>query len=135
MRINSKDSQAINEGNASLRITPADKVSKTKDIRRFFGPGVRRERTEVLDLLAMPSSGTRPRVGIIVAKHGQKNVQRNLVKRRLKEIARTNLLPSLRKENRRLDILIRAKKQAYRSDFSWLESEAKEALKAICSST
>jgi len=74
-------------------------------------------------------------VGIIVAKHGQNNVQRNLVKRRLKEIARTNLLPNLRKQNRRLDILIRAKKKAYRSDFSWLESEAKEALKAICSST
>ncbi len=127
--------QATKDEMSSLCITSADRVSKTKDIRRLFGFGALRRGTESLELLVTPSRELRPRVGVVVPKYGHKNVQRNLVKRRLKEIARTSLLPSLKKTNRRLDVLIRAKKKAYRSDFSWLEREANVALKTICSST
>jgi ribonuclease P protein component len=135
MSINPTGQQLTIDGISSMCITSADRVSKTKEIRRLFGPRALRRGTEALEILAMPSRELRPRVGVVVPKHGHKNVQRNLVKRRLKEIARTILLPSLKNNNRNLDVLIRAKKRAYRSDFSWPEREAKSTLKAICSST
>ena len=75
--------------------------------------------TEHLEARASASLFSHPRVGIVVPKHRQKVVDRNRVKRRLRELTRTTLLPALG----RVDLLIRAKPEAYRSTFNELMVE------------
>ena len=123
-----------NEGPTSLLFTAGDRITKTAEIRRLLAARSLTERTIALEVLAASSLSDRPRIGVVVPKYGKNSVQRNLVKRRLKEIARTSLLPRLKTNNKRLDVLIRAKKQAYGRDFSGLSAEAKKTLEKICSS-
>jgi ribonuclease P protein component len=52
----------------------------------------------------------------VVPKHGQNIVDRNRTKRRLREIARLQLLPRVGN----LDVLIRAKPKAYTATFDQL---------------
>jgi ribonuclease P protein component len=72
--------------------------------------------TERLEARASASLLLYPRVGIVVPKHRRKIVDRNRVKRRLREIVRTGLLPELNG----VDLLIRAKPEAYSSSFEQL---------------
>jgi RNase P protein component len=55
-----------------------------------------RIRVEYLDVRAMPSALPYARVGFVVPKYGHTSVDRNRLKRRLRELVRTRLLPSLR---------------------------------------
>jgi ribonuclease P protein component len=57
-----------------------------------------------------------PRVGVVVPKYGRNIVDRNRTKRRLRELARLRLLPLLGQ----VDLLLRAKPQAYQSSFEQL---------------
>ena len=75
--------------------------------------------TERLEARASTSLLSHPRVGIVVPKHRRKIVERNLVKRRLREIVRTGLLPNIAG----VDLLIRAKPEAYSSSFEQLSDE------------
>ena len=75
--------------------------------------------TERLEARASASLFLHPRVGIVVPKHRHKVVARNRVKRRLRELVRTSLLPSLG----RIDLLIRAKPEAYGSTFRELTAD------------
>jgi ribonuclease P protein component len=61
-------------------------------------------------VLASPLSHSR--IGIIVPRHQQTAVDRNRLKRRLRELARTRLLPALR-AGAAQDLSIRAKRDAY----------------------
>lgn len=72
--------------------------------------------TERLEARASASLFLHPRVGIVVPKHRHRVVDRNRVKRRLRELVRTRLLPDLG----RVDLLIRAKPEAYDSTFNQL---------------
>ena len=65
-------------------------------------------------------------------KHGHKIVERNLVKRRLREIGRRRALPALGGE-RPVDLLLRAKREAYDTDYAVLEAEVMTAVEAWCS--
>jgi ribonuclease P protein component len=75
--------------------------------------------TERLEARASASLLPHPRAGVVVPKHRRKIVQRNLVKRRLRELVRIKLLPGLE----RIDVLIRAKPEAYESSFAELASD------------
>jgi ribonuclease P protein component len=75
--------------------------------------------TERLEARASASLLPYPRVGIVVPKHGRKIVDRNRVKRRLREIVRTRVLPELSG----FDLLIRAKPEAYGSSFEQLSDD------------
>ena len=75
--------------------------------------------TERLEARASASLFLHPRLGIVVPKHRHKVVARNRVKRRLRELIRTSLLPSLG----RVDLLIRAKPEAYSSTFRELDAD------------
>jgi ribonuclease P protein component len=57
-----------------------------------------------------------PRVGFVVPKHGKSSVERNLLKRRLRELARTIILPRLSV----VDMVIHARPSAYRLSFAEL---------------
>jgi ribonuclease P protein component len=75
--------------------------------------------TECLEARVSASLLPHPRVGVVVPKHGRNIVDRNRAKRRLKELARLRLLPVIG----RVDLLIRAKPETYRSTFDDLAAQ------------
>jgi ribonuclease P protein component len=75
--------------------------------------------TPHLDVRYAASALVQPRVGLIVPKHKHSAVDRNRLRRRLREIIRVQLLPSVRQG----DALIRAKLDAYEVSFSTLRTE------------
>jgi len=77
--------------------------------------------------------GTRSRLGLIVPKHGRDVVERNLLKRRLREIGRRQILPQLDATGRCADVLIRARGRAYGIDFDSLAREVRDAVEGLCS--
>jgi len=68
-----------------------------------------------------------------VAKHGRRIVDRNLLKRRLREIGRRRLLPELRSRGVVADVLIRARGRAYDTRLEDLEGEVLGAVEAMWS--
>ena len=79
----------------------------------------KRIRTNHLEVRAVASPLRHARVGIIVPKHRHSSVDRNRLKRRLRELARTQLLPQLPA----LDVVIRARESAYDAPFAALAEE------------
>ena len=75
-----------------------------------------------------------PRLGVVVPRHKKKVVKRNLVKRRLREIARTEVLPRLLAAGRPLDVMLRARPEAYGASFAELREELVRLTEALCSS-
>ena len=75
--------------------------------------------TERLEARASASLLLHPRVGVVVPKHRRKVVERNRIKRRLRELVRVRLLPQLEG----IDLLIRAKAEAYDSTFDRLAGD------------
>lgn len=102
------------------------------EIRELLERG-KRKRTRHLDVFFSASPASHSRLGLIVPKHGHKIVERNLVKRRLREIGRRWALPALTEGSRPADLLVRAKKGAYEVEFSVLEAEVMTAVEAWCS--
>jgi ribonuclease P protein component len=62
-------------------------------------------------------------VGFIVPKHKQTSVARNRLKRRLREIVRRRLLPALPP----IDLVVRARPEAYGATFDALDAELARA--------
>jgi len=60
-----------------------------------------------------------PRVGFIVPKHGRSIVERNRLKRRLREIIRLTVL----KRMPPVDLIVRAQPDAYSASYALLEQE------------
>jgi ribonuclease P protein component len=108
------------------------------DVVRNEGKRVRTEHLEVRVLASLPSSpppppppsapgappdvaagilgGTLPRVGLIVPRHRQSAVDRNRLKRRLRELVRLRLLPALPP----VALVLRARAEAYGASFEQL---------------
>lgn len=61
-----------------------------------------------------------------MARHGHDIVERNTLKRRLREIGRREVLPGLRAADAGLDVLIRARPGAYGAGFDALRRELVE---------
>lgn len=93
----------------------------------------RRTRTPHLDVFLASGAGARSRLGLIVPKHGRRIVDRNLLKRRLREIGRRQVLPELDQAGMQADVLIRARGRAYGADFESLAREVREAVEGLCS--
>lgn len=75
--------------------------------------------TPHLDVRLAASALTVPRVGLIVPKHKHSVIDRNRLRRRLRELIRIQLVPILVNS----DTLIRAKADAYEVSFAGLRSE------------
>ena len=86
----------------------------------------KRFRTEHLDVRAIASllHFDHPRLGLIVPKYRHSIVERNRLKRRLREIARTRLLPALPA----VDVVVRARAEAYQASFAALAGELERAI-------
>jgi ribonuclease P protein component len=110
-----------------LRSTPAHKdsrflrrqrLTKESDLELVRRTG-KRMQTESLEARISASLLLHPRVGVVVPKYGRTIVGRNRTKRRLRELVRLRLLPLLG----RVDLLLRAKPQAYYSSFEQLADQ------------
>jgi ribonuclease P protein component len=71
-------------------------------------------------------------VGVIVPRYGHTAVARNRVRRRIREIARREWLPVAWDRERRLDVLIRVRREAYESSFDELRGVAVANLEREC---
>ena len=120
------------------------RINASDEIRRLFQRGKRRK-TRTLDVFISASPVSRSRIALVVPKPRQKTspdgkrvrgaiVQRNRLKRRLREIARTEVLPELDRGDKRLDVLIRARPEAYGSSFAELREEVLSLREWMCSS-
>jgi ribonuclease P protein component len=76
-----------------------------------------------LDVRAIASPLGHPRVGIVVPRYSGSAVDRNRLKRRLRELVRTRLLPAAPS----VDVVIRARPDAYAASFRELEADITRA--------
>lgn len=83
----------------------------------------KRSKTAHLDVFDSDSPFAFSRVGIVVPKHRRSSVERNVLKRRLREVLRTDVLPRLRKAAANADVLIRPRKEAYLATYPQLRDE------------
>jgi ribonuclease P protein component len=77
-----------------------------------------------LDVRILASPLGIPRIGIVVPRHQQSAVDRNRLKRRLREIVRVELLPALRAAPP-IDLAIRARREAYRANVEALRLDVR----------
>lgn len=80
-----------------------------------------------------PSPSAYARLGIVVPKHRQEIVRRNQLKRRLREIGRTVVLPTLAAAACPRDVLVRARPEAYTASFAELRAELAALMEQVCS--
>jgi ribonuclease P protein component len=94
----------------------------------------KRKTTRHLDVFFSTSPVAHSRVGIVVPKHRRTAVLRNRLKRRLREVARRELLPRLAGAGHALDVMIRARPEAYEAGYEALRSELVRVVEELCSS-
>jgi ribonuclease P protein component len=82
---------------------------------------------KLLDLRRLESQGTHARVAVVVAKFGFSAVERNKLKRRLRELVRIRMLPVLAP----MDLLVRARREAYNATFEALRDDVADAARRI----
>lgn len=113
------------------RLPRGARIGTSSDIRQLLEQGARK-RTRSMDFFFSASPVSSSRLGLIVPKHGNRVVDRNLLKRRLREIGRRQILPGLSAIGVKADVLIRARGRAYDVEFGKLAKEAEEALEGLC---
>ena len=101
-----------------LKFSRAQRLTRASEIELVKRTG-KRVKTGLLDVRVAASPSSCARVGVIVPKYGRLIVERNKLRRRLRELARVRLLPVLRDR----DVLIRALPQAYLASFDVLAKE------------
>jgi ribonuclease P protein component len=72
------------------------------------------------------------RIGIVVPRHQHSAVDRNRLKRQLRELVRLELIPALR-ERPGVDIAIRARREAYSASYAVLQVDVKTIVAGIAS--
>ena len=113
---------AAGDGEARRRLPRAWRVTNSAEIRAVLQRG-KRSRTAHLDVFDSSSPLPHPRVGVVVPKHRHNSVQRNRLKRRIREIVRLEILPRLAQNGVNVEILIRARREAYEAAFAILRTE------------
>ena len=78
-----------------FRLPPASRITRTREIRALLRKG-KRKKTSHLDVFFLSSESPEPRFGLIVPKHRFRVVDRNRVKRRIREIGRREVMPRLK---------------------------------------
>lgn len=69
----------------------------------------------------------------MVPKYQRSAVARNLIKRRLRELSRREVLPRLRQSSLSLDLLIRVRREAYDATYRELRMELLKVTEELCS--
>lgn len=79
-------------------------------------------RTAVIDVRAIASLRASARVGVVVPRYKHSAVDRNTLKRRLRELIRLEWLPVLPP----MDVVLRVTPPAYERDFDALKAEMRQ---------
>ena len=116
-----------------FRFPRAARITGSEEIRALFRRGKRRK-TRHLDVFLASSPVARSRLGLVVPKHKRNAVQRNQLKRRLREIGRTVVLPRLDGAGLRLDVMVRTRPEAYGASWEALREELTRVVEELCSS-
>lgn len=113
------------------KIPRTARIGSGREIRELLRRG-HRCRLGPIDLFVRPAEEDQPRVGVIVPRHGHTAVERNRLRRRVREIARREWLPIARDRERQLDVLVRARKEAYERTFEELRAVVLENVGRPC---
>lgn len=111
------------------RLPRTRRITSSNEIRSLFQRG-KRSRTAHLDVFDSASPVAHPRVGLVVPKHRRTAVERNKLKRRLREVLRLEVLPRLRDRNLAVDFLVRARREAYNATYAQLQQELIDLLES-----
>ncbi|HVM41997.1 MAG TPA: ribonuclease P protein component [Gemmatimonadales bacterium] len=103
----------------SERLPKSFRIGRAAELRALLTEGKRR-RTDHLDLFIRPSPLEHSRLAVIVARYGHTAVQRNRLRRRLREIVRRAVLPALAEP---AEVAVRARPAAYDARFDHLRAE------------
>ncbi|MDP2470193.1 MAG: ribonuclease P protein component [Candidatus Palauibacterales bacterium] len=95
-----------------FRYPRSARLRRGPEIRSLLKMGSRR-RCGPIEIFRGESTTASPRAGIIVPRYGHTIVERNQLKRRLREIVRTEWLPGSRREIPPSDLLVRVRPGAY----------------------
>ena len=115
------------------RLPRARRLSRGPDILAVLRRG-KRSGTPHLDVYHSFSPASHLRVGWIVPKAGHDSVERNLVKRRIREILRQDIIPLMAAcPSAPTEILVRAKRSAYGTPYGDLRSELLAWADRLCS--
>src|SRR5688500_1313618 len=95
------------------------RLTRGSDLQKVLREG-KRARTEHLEVRILASLLRHPRIGIIVPKHRHSIVERNRLKRRLREIVRLEMLPLM---SIPADVVVRTGPRAYEVSFEALRTE------------
>ena len=87
----------------------------------------RRLRTEHLEVRANDSLLSRARAAVVVGKHQHSIVERNRLRRRLRELVRTKLLPAIGG----MDLVVRSLPSAYDASFDTLLMEIEKVAELL----
>lgn len=112
------------------RMPRAARIRGTEEIRATFREG-RRHASGPVELFARPSPAGRPRLAVVVPRHGRTIVERNRVRRRLREIARRDWLPEAVARGAAIDVVVRARPEAYGASFDELGDSLRSGLEAV----
>jgi len=104
------------------------RLTRGSDLQKVLREG-KRARTEHLEVRILASLLRHPRVGIIVPKHRHSIVERNRLKRRLREILRCEILPLV--PMLAADVVVRAGPRAYEATFETLRTELTAGVQQI----
>jgi ribonuclease P protein component len=88
-------------------------------------------RTGCLEVRVVASLHALPRVGLIVPKYKHSSVERNRLKRRLREWVRLELLPALAGVSPVLDLMVRTSPSAYAKSFIELGRELQQVERQV----
>lgn len=86
-----------------------------------------------MDVFFDASPVSHSRLGLVVPKHGRTIVERNRLRRRLREIGRRELLPWLRERGAATDVLLRVHRSAYGASFVELRQDIESTMETIWS--
>ncbi|HVX38098.1 MAG TPA: ribonuclease P protein component [Gemmatimonadaceae bacterium] len=111
--------QAHNDGFGFPR---RNRLTRGTELQTVIREG-KRIRTVHLDVRVLASPLGTPRVGIVVPLHRHSAVERNRLKRRLRELVRTELLPVMRALPNASDVAFRARREAYDADIHTLRAD------------
>jgi len=104
------------------RFPRAARIRRGSEIQGIRKRG-KRLKTRHFDAFVSASPVSRSRVGFVVPKWKHNSVERNRLKRRLKEIARLEVLPRFAECGAVVDLLVRARHDAYEASFDALRDE------------
>jgi ribonuclease P protein component len=112
---------------AHERLRRSGRLARAEDLRRCLADG-RRHRTQHLDMIWLDNPTGHPRIGLIVPKFQSTAVARNRLRRQLREIWRRELQPKVRSAG---DLVVRARREAYRAGYVSLREEMAGWLKTV----